>query len=538
VYRNDNNPFRRAVSYFLAGVWSNRSRIPFLTASHQTLIETDQNITRTVDRFLANIDRVNPNFLNIYGRQDTTIDMITPTLQPTGTHDHDAGIYMVILDQFRKGSSRFELDPHAYVGKSVDIGSRIQQHNSDARGNDDEGQEVHRAMREAGRHRWFKLASHAPDEGQSAELGNAMRDVMETTFMMLFGTMSSRVMVSRIRSNDDTASGIAANYDKLEMAKVFTDLSVAAFQKAGYYLPSSPNRARPFGLHRYGCNVTISLGGESANQYERTMWVRQDRGDQWTFHRSPLKFARHSQLGTMPYSNNAGSFQLIIQPTEDEIEDMGIEVGDEFRMIWEVKKQDKGTHPVSFVRLSEIGCWSNWSYANKVALKILFFSRKDRKWKTRYLQRQAQHHFVPNCTAPGARSDYSIGVGLYCFFMRCRFPNAQPWSAYFGSARIVTYNVDSFAQTIYIAHLNASADTGLTGPVYSADVARRQMERLGLQRVNSTWRNLDFSYFTDPSKWKDGKVGTPLYCRGLRRREKCDFCLFSSNVSFRLHHSR
>lgn len=128
--------------------------------------------------------------------------------------------------------------------------------------------------------------------------------------------------------------------------------------------------------------------------------------------------------------------------------------------------------------------------------------------------------------------DYSIGVGLYCFFLRCRFPTTQPWSAYFGSARIVTYTVDSFAQTIYVAHLNASADTGLTGLVFSADVPRRQMERLGLKRVNSSWKNFDFSYFTDPSKWKDRKVGTPTYCKGFKKREKCDYCLFSINVSF------
>ena len=534
VYQNDNNPFRRAISYFLAGVRDNRSRIPHLNVSHQNLIDSDQSITITVDRFLANVQRVNPQFINTYGKQGTTIDEITPTLQRTNTDDHDAGIYLVILDQFRKRSSRFGLEPHAYVGKSVDIGTRIQSHTSTANGND-EGQEVHKAMREADRHRWFKLASHAADEGISAELGNAMRDVMESTFMMLFGTMSSRVMVTRVRNNDDMAKNIAENYDKLEMAKVFTDLSVAAFSQAGYFLPSSRNRTRPFGLHRYGCNVTISLGGESFNFYERTMWVRQDRGDQYTFHRSPLKFLKHAHLATMNYTNNEKSFSLIVQPTREEIEDLGIKVGDEYHMIWEVKKQGAGTHPVSFVRLSDIGCWSNWSYANKVALKIVFFSRKDKKWKTRYLQRQAQHHFVSNCTAPGAHADYSLGVGLYCFFMRCRFPDAQPWTAFFGSARIVTYTVDSFAQTIYIAHLNASADTGLRGPVFCPDVARKQMEDLGLRGVNAAWKALDYNWTEDPTQWKDGEVGTPQYCRGFHKRTKCDFCLFSSNVSFRYH---
>lgn len=174
--------------------------------------------------------------------------------------------------------------------------------------------------------------------------------------MMLFGTMSSRVMVSRIRNNDDTAEGIAENYDKLGMAKVFTDLSAAAFQKAGYYLPNSPNRTQPFGLHSYGCNVTISLGGEATNHYERTIWIRQDGGDMWIFNRAPLKFTRDARIATMSYTNHEKSLTLQIQPSVDEIEEIGIKVGDEFRVIWEVKKQDKTTHPVSFVRLSEIGC--------------------------------------------------------------------------------------------------------------------------------------------------------------------------------------
>lgn len=532
---NERNPFRKAICYFLSGVWDNQARIPYLNQSHRNLIMTHQNIRTTAQRFLDNVQGVNPRFLETYGKQGTTIDMIIPTLQPTGTHDHDAGIYLVILDQFGKKTSRFGLNPHAYVGKSSDIGRRIKEHNSSADGNSDEGQEVHRVMREAGRHRWFKLASHDVNEGHSAEIGNAMRDVMVTTFMMLFGTMSDRVMVARVRSYDDTAKDIAQNYDRQEMAKVFTDLSVAAFRKAGYFLPSTPNRSQAFGLHRYGCNVTIPLGGESGNVYERTVWVRQDRGNQWTFHRSPLKFPKHKHISSMTFSNDQKGGSLQIQPTKDEIAEMGIETGDEYRLIWEVMKPEAGTHPVAFVRLSEIGCWSNWSYANKVALKIVFYSNRTRTWKTRYLQRQAQHHFVQDCLAPGAHADYSMGVGLYCFFMRCRFPAAQPWMAFFGYARIVTYSVDTFSQTIVVAHFNASADDKLTGPVYSPDVPRIQMERLGLQNVNGTWRGsqrgFDWSWLTDPAKWKDGKVGAPNYAKSFKSRQKCDFCLFSANVS-------
>ncbi|GAB7333440.1 hypothetical protein MBLNU13_g05044t1 [Cladosporium sp. NU13] len=533
----EQNPFRRAVCYFLSGVRDNQERIPYLNQSHLNLISADQNIKTTANRFLQNVQHVNPRFLETFGKQNTTINMIIPTLQPTGTHDHDAGIYMVILDQFRKKTTRFRMDPHAYVGKSKDIGGRIQSHNASVNSNDADVQEVHRVMREAGRHRWFKLASHDANEGHSEQIGNAMRDIMETTFMMLFGTMSARVMVSRIRNHEDIAKDIAQNYDLQEMAKVFTDLSVAAFQKAGYYLPSSPNRTQAFGLHRYGCNVTIPLGGESANVYERTVWVRQDRGDQWSFHRSPLKFPKDKHIATMNYRDHEKGGSLQIQPTREEIAEMGIETGDEYRLIWEVRKPGKGTHPVAFVRLSEIGCWSNWSYANKVALKILFYSRKSRTWKTRYLQRQAQHHFVQNCVAPGAHADYSYGVGLYCFFMRCRFPAVQPWMAFFGHARIVTYDVDTFSQTIIVAHFNASADTGLVGPVFSPDVPRRQMELLGLQNVNASFRGFNWSWLQDPAKWKDGKVGAPNYAKSFRSRQKCDFCLFSANSVYSQIHS-
>jgi len=535
-YQNDSNPFRKAVSYFLAGVWDSQSRIPYLTQSHRLLINSDEAIQETANRFLNNIQNINPRFLQVYGLANTTIDDILPTLTPTSAQDHDAGVYLVILDRFRKNTTRFGLNPHAYIGKSKDIGNRIGQHNSTANGKSEDGvQEVHRAMREADRHRWFKLASHARDEGVSDEIGNAMREVMESTFMMLFGTMSSRVMVSAVRNNDDTARSIAENYDIQEMARLFTDLSTAAFTRAGYYLPASPNRTQPFGLHRYGCNITIPLGGESANVYERTVWVRQDRGDQWTFHRSPLKFPKDKHIATLNYTNHEKRLSLIVQPTEDEIENMGIERGDEYRMIWEVRKPGQSTHPVPFMRLCDIGCWSNWSYANKVALKIVFYSKKERKWKTKYFQRQAQHHFVENCSGPGALTNYSLGVGLYCYFMRCRFPAAQAWMANFGFARIVNYNVDSFTQTVTVVHFNASADDGLRGPTYSADVARKQMQDLGLQNVNATWKGFNWSWLTDPRKWKGRKVGTAMYSKGFKRREKCDYCLFSSNVSCDSH---
>jgi hypothetical protein len=527
---NDNSPFRRGLSNFLAGVWDHRDRIPHLNQHHRHLIGSDDNIIHTVKRFYENVRRVNPGFFGTFGRTNTTIHDLTPLLQPTNTNDHDAGIYLLILDQFKKRSNRAGMLPHAYVGKSNDVGRRIQHHNSTANGNED-GQEVHKVMREAERHRWFKLASHKVDEGHSAEVGDAMRDVMEATFMMLFGTMSHRVMVARIKNGDDLAKDLAVDYDHQEMAKVFTDLSRAAFGKVGYFLPGNPDRQVPFGLHVYGCNFTVPLGGEAFSPYEQVSWVRKDLGNKWAFHRSPLQFARDKRVSSMTYRSHEGGLSLLIQPTEDEIKAMGIQLGDEYRVIWEVMKPGEPAHDVPFMRLSSIGCWSNWEHANKVAFKIMWRSRKhNNQWRTKYMQRASRHRFVSNCSAPGALLDYSLGVGLYCYFARNRFPEAQSWTADFGSARILDFAVDTFMQRITVTPFVARADVHLTGPKYSADVARQQMQDLGLKNVNGAFKGFDWRWLSQPSMWKDGKVDSALQTRNYKRREKCDFCLLSSEV--------
>lgn len=271
--------------------------------------------------------------------------------------------------------------------------------------------------------------------------------------------------------------------------------------------------------------------------------MRHDRGDRWSFHRAPMKFNdKHKHVCDMGYSNHEGSKVLQIQPSKKEIKDMGIRNGDEFYPIWEVIKPGHttspgvSTHPVPFFRLCDIGPYDNWHYANKVAFKLHWRSRKDGKWKTKYMQRDAQLHFVANCTAPGALVDYSYGVGVYCFFMRCRFPSAQPWTANFGQAKIITLTVNNFQQNITATHMATAGDV-LEGPTFNPNVCRVKMEHLGLHRVNAaTFKGFDWSWFTNRSVFKGGAMLTPKQLTPYKGRSKCDYCFLSCRSALPPNH--
>jgi len=526
-YRNDTDPFRRATAAFLSGVWANRARLPYFSQHHQAWLGTDDLTKSTTQRFRDNVKRVNPQFFTTLGNAQSTLESFKAILSRTSADSRSAGVYLGLMSDFRIGTSRYGLPTHAYIGQSNNIGRRIKEH-TQAADSDRTGQEVHQTMRDARSIRWYKLAQHEVDEGGSDRAGTAMRDIMETTFMMIFSTMSHRVIAPSARNTSTLSSDISLDFDDQSMAQMCTSIAKQAFGKEGITLPRSPQ----FGLHRYGCNYTISLGGEGRELYERTVWSRKDDSTCWSFHRPPLTLQKEKRVHTLSYRDHGSTtLTLVIQPTAQELKDMSIAVNDQYFAVWEVQKD--GQHPVPFFRLCEIGPWSNWSYANKVAFKIVWKSSRGKEagiWKTKYMQRQARPRFVDNCVAPGSLLDYSLGVGVYSFFTRTRFPRAQRWSADFGQAVIVTATVDNFAQRITVAPAPLVLHERLTGPVLHLGVPRVRMERLGLQNVNGPWQSLNFDWLSDPSLWKDGIIPEPKSLRGFKGRKKCDYCYLTVRV--------
>lgn len=524
------DPFKKAVAFFLQGLREHHARLPQFTHQQRRLFENDSAITQTAQRMRNNVANANPNFFNVIRSKNFTIDDILRNLSKADTKDQDAGIYLGIFDNFKTGSSRHGSLPYAYVGQSQCIGERLKSHNSTA-SSKERGQFVHQVMREADRHRWFKLAKHPGDEGGSDKAGKAMRDVMETIFMLFFSTMQSRVMLPSTRLSGEFSQDIATSYDAQESAKLYTEIAKDACSKAQYSLPSTPGR-KPFGLSPYGCNYSLPLGGEQYLDWGRTLWVRQTMEKRWVFHRAPLKLKKDKRVASLAYRNHEpNQLSLMIQPTAEELDAMKLKINDEYYAVWEVMRPGEGTHPVPFFRLCEIGCWSNWYYANKVAFKLVWFSTKDNKWKTKYLQRQGRHRFVENCTGLGALLDYSLGVGIYEYFVRSRFPDAQPWSANFGQAKIVAVQVNHFEQTITLSHMASAADK-LRGPTCDPNVPRVAMEKLGLQNVNSPFKGFDWGWLEQSNFWKGGVITKDKKeCRGFKGRTKCDYCFLAERVS-------
>lgn len=307
-YRNDNDPFRRATAAFLSGMWANRVRLPFFSQYHEAWLRTDDLIKSTTQRFRANVDRVNPRFFTTLGNAQSTLSSFTATLATTNERDDDAGVYFGLMSDFRAGTPRAGLPPHAYIGQSNNIGRRIGEHHGTADSKEKKGQEVHQVMRDARSIRWYKLASHAVNEGGSDRAGMAMRDIMETTFMMIFGTMSVHVITPSAQNTPTLSSDISLDFDDQSIAQMCTSIAKQASGKEGVTLPRPPQ----FGLHRYGCNYTISLGREGGREYERTVWVRKDNGDNWSFERPALTFQKDKRVSSMRYRDHNSTVGALV----------------------------------------------------------------------------------------------------------------------------------------------------------------------------------------------------------------------------------
>lgn len=64
--------------------------------------------------------------------------------------------------------------------------------------------------------------------------------------------------------------------------------------------------------------------------WERLIWSRHDAGTRWTFHRPSLTLKSDKLVMKMGYRDHHGDQNLLIQLTENELHDMGMENGDEY----------------------------------------------------------------------------------------------------------------------------------------------------------------------------------------------------------------
>lgn len=514
------NDVRRHFEGILTGISEHQHRLPNLNVYHRALIDSKKSVESSADMIKGNIAVGAPKLLALLNSgKNFDIDQLREACPPVTKDTHKAGIYIRIYSGFPKGSNYYGMIL-IYIGQSVDMAERNGAHDRDCWNKNKSGFSGghYTCAREARKIEVLQLCVHYVQEGGSDDAGTARRDLMENVLMLVFGTYSEYALKWReeLTSRKSVEQAILSNYDSREATLLYWELAQTAFKMSGW----TPCVLREsFGVAG-GLNVTSPFGGEVFRDYEKLLWSRQSLPDRDIFHRSGRLMDKRGRVMHMQgrrQDAHGAKVSFTHELSKQQRDDPSFpQTGETYWLVVEVMKPGHGIHEVPYFRLEELGCWDNYSSANKVAFKMIWC--RNNKWYTCYLQREQMFQTF-DASKPGALHRYVMGVATYAYFMRTGWPNPPDFYVSFGTADVVDISYNNFNQTVDVAVL-AQPLAELQHPQLNEDWVADKMEDLGLQSVNGAWQSFDYGWTKDPAK--AALIKTHRYKPKLRKI--CDSC--------------
>ncbi|KAF2487625.1 hypothetical protein BDY17DRAFT_289301 [Neohortaea acidophila] len=565
---------QKHVEVFLTGVVQYKNRIPELER-YINYLGTQKKIEHTVQSFIYNINKASNDLVRVLSKKDFTINDVEIATKEYGNETQGIfdkslvqGVYIIIYRDFdpsdfeharldgvvkdSEGGVLLGFGDHAiYVGQSVNMAVRLGSHRYDMYNSSKKGYggTHYYVARRAKKWSARRLLNQYDAEGGNAVQAGLLLDIYENVFIVLLRAYHNGVL----NWNTETRTGvenvedaITKDYSRKERCLLFDDLATATSRQTGYADPKDPDRHNAFGV-KTGLNASSPMTEGEHELYSKRIWslIRKPEINRLEFHRSALIAGSASKQMTLFDLSYKESYTTIAtfriqRPPGDDFPSPG----DEFYAVWEVST--RGSHPVPYFRIQNIGCWSNWGYALRLAFKIVWKSKKTGKWRTKYLQSAGKLR-SHDAKRAGSLADYCWGVAIYAYLMRSAWPERQSFVPNFGLAHVVEVTVNQFEQTAHCVPVTEPLQE-LKGPNYEFSLAVATMKRLTvqvgtvtqrLQNVNGPWQSLSFEWveghtqrYIDNAKAAGSTAESARdELSRLKKRTMCDSCWLQHNSS-------
>ncbi|KAK3712965.1 hypothetical protein LTR37_008850 [Vermiconidia calcicola] len=517
----------------LTGLSEQRMKIASLSVEQAMLLQDEASVRQSCNNVRAAMISAAPNLPRLLCSKHFTIWEVANVCTELNGNQNGAGVYIRIYYEFRKGSA-LEGEVYIYIGQAENFNTRMNLHKYDMDNPSSANYNLkhYQIGRQAQKCKSFILCKHQSNEGGSSQAGKVRRDLMEQVMMLLFNTYRKEALMNNWEDTNEVSErsvvlAVAEQYASKKLSTIFTQIADLAAAKSGF---ARGTKRASFGVAG-GLNYSSPFGGEAQVAYEKTLYARQEIGDYICFHRTATVLDNRSCIFEKNFRTVDGtksSMQPRVLPT-DQADGMAPQVGEKFYAIWEIRK-DGDAHEAPYFRVCDLGMYSNWTDANKLGLKIIWYSKRDKKWYGRYLQRTTDMLVHDPENAQGALNRYKQGAALYAYFVRSWYPNAQPWFPILGISDQIQVNVDGFQQNVVISVVDAPLRS-LQGPIPangSLDVVALRMEELGFENVNGDWRDFGDKSWLDSDPYTGDMSVTPKERLSRKRtaidRRHCDRC--------------
>jgi hypothetical protein len=428
----------------------------------------------------------------------------------SATSSNESGVY-ARFHVSKKTVTHWKSDSsYAYVGKTVDFGSRFASHG------------VYQG-RYGDLTRNSSLTMIVLCRLSSTEYSGFFF-LVEQIFVCLLQTYKEDILLS------DTTIKDTEMLNFFQAARYFTDISQKVFGQTGWQ-GGVANRPAAFGI-QYGANCSSPLF-EFGSYNEKQLFIRTDANikDESTGRIVPMAFYRRADRMVITRSkwkqvtergfHHETAFvavfaKLMYNPTR-KLVTFGYSLtkatdprewplaGTPYQLVFEVRK-DGTAHPEAWARLSEIGRFENWNQANSLRVRIEWqHPQNSGNWLFRYIQAKTSITTQLDENVPGSLTTYSKAIS-FIEWLTANPPNHKhAWiHKLWGSARVLFADYDYMNQSITLKPPPNDIPmlSGRARPD-NALISDMQKAEYNLARVNGTFGQFD---------------------PGPTARKKCDMC--------------
>lgn len=450
---SEQSQLRRALVAFFSALQANTQELPFLPP---WFVERLHNNTQRLNMTQRIMQGMVPAVLNVLNSTDFTIDQLRASLVQVEESDSRAGIYTRIYYDFKPGFRANNSLPSQYVGKSLNLGLRLQGH---SRSTEQEAHSNHYKVARAAGGMIMGTICYIDD--------TFLQAVAEQCFVSLFETSCAAVLSFRAPTIENTtptdeptgAMEKALKYiDDKAAASALVQVANCAAQISGW--PKARSRFS-YGASD-GCNWNSPI--TEAQRGERIIWVKtvHEHANLEVYSR-PHTTVRTSKgdvkkvfitmelpSATTSAHQTRGSMECTLPVALD------IPAGAMVRPVIEMTI-DGTAHPKSWTGLPSLGPWFDWNLARSWALKLEWKpDPNEEQWMHVYMRASQVMNFrSKQLYEPGAFNTYAQGIAIFRFLRQLTLNSEgrPPWLYDYGIARLKEAKLDWLEQIVKVTDI-------------------------------------------------------------------------------------
>lgn len=317
----------------------------------------------------------------------------------------------------------------------------------------------------------------------------------EQLMILVLGTYGYRLTdwIAGIQSRESLdVQNVVTTYSRREAGKLLIDVANGVFRD----LKWTPLCHKP----SFGVSRTLNYDSplrEGSTTNEKLLWTAVVQpGKKIAYRRSPLTPSVATNMPTLAVIkgqtyHDANStdrkkresrvtFLIGYRQGEPYPTDPNTEV----TVVFEIMSNN-AQHEWPYARLPNIGRYSDWQVANRLAVRLEW--QEKGQWKSRYVQRDGRGFM--GTKDPGCIRTYAEAMGLIRYFEQLTQESPRGWDLTYGLARVKRIDFDHMTQTVHISEV-APQGRSMPAPYEKTpNEVAREVAALGAYNANGAWRD-------------------------------------------------